>query len=104
MAGLREALAQLNTECRKAGVCKSGEAVLSAPLIKHAAELWKEGGPKVVVSVWTDGMVTSCVFQGDGKQCCYTAEEGGDELYFAWQAHLTSPEVGYKIKSVEAEG
>jgi gamma-glutamyltranspeptidase len=55
-------------------------------------------------------MVSSCVIEKgkDGKVkekvCCYTSEDGGEELYYAWEAHLTSPEVGYKVRSIEVEG
>lgn len=103
------ALEKLNQACQEAGVCE-GEALLSAPGIKHAAELWKDGSPKRIrVACWADGSVTSCVAEvgEDGKTkeklCCFTAKDGGEDLYFAWQAHLTSPEVGYKLKSIEVE-
>jgi len=104
-----EVTATLNKVCHELGVCDS-EAVLRAPGIKHAAELWKDGSKRAIrVACWEDGKVTSCVVEveADGKVkqevCCYTAEDGGDELYYAWQAHLTSPEVGYKVKSIEVE-
>ncbi|GAH50346.1 unnamed protein product [marine sediment metagenome] len=104
-----KATAILNKVCHELGVCES-EAVLRAPGIKHAAELWKDGSKRAIrVACWEDGKVTSCVVEveADGKIkqeiCCYTAEDGGDELYYAWQAHLTSPEMGYKIKTIEAE-
>jgi len=93
-----KALAALNKECHKAGVCEAG--------IKHAAVLWKDGSPRrILMSCWQDGMVTSCVIEEKSgeRQCCYTAEGGGDELYYAWQGHLSSPEVGYKVKSIETE-
>jgi len=92
-----DALEKLNQACREVGVCDPG--------IKHAAELWKEGSPrKIIVACWEDGAVTSCVITAsDEKQCCYSAVVGGEELYYAWQAHLTSPEVGYKVKSFETE-
>lgn len=95
----------LNRLCTEAGICDSG-TVLIAPGIRHAAELWREGSPhKIVMCCWHDGAVTSCAIEikSGGKQCCYTAEGGGEELYYAFQAHLTSPEVGYKVKSVEVE-
>lgn len=100
-----EATAILNKACKEVGVCDS-EALLIAPGIKHAAELFKEGSPrKIVMCCWRDGMVTSCVIEmkSGEEQCCYTAEGGGEELYYAFQAHLSSPEVGYKVKSIEVE-
>lgn len=93
-----DVLEKLNQVCRDEAVCDPG--------IKHAAELWKEGSPhKIIVACWWDGCVSSCVIEtaSDKKECCYTAEKGGDELFYAWQAHLTSPEVGYKIRTVEVE-
>jgi len=104
-----EATAGLNRICQEAGICDS-EAILRTAGIKHAAELFKEDSPRRIrVVCWEDGKVTSCVVEveSDGKtkreMCCYTAEDGGEELYYAWQAHLTSPEVGYKVKSIEVE-
>lgn len=108
-------LEKLNQECHAAGVCEGrpvdSEALLSAPGIKHAAELFKEGSSRRIrVACWNDGGVTSCVVEVDGngkvkeEVCCYTAEDGGMELAMAWEAHLTSPEVGYKIKPIEVEG
>ncbi len=94
-----DVLEKLNQACREVGVCDPG--------IKHAAELWKDGSPrKIIVACWEDGAVTSCVIEteSDKKECCYSAEKGGEELYYPWLAHLTSPEVGYKIKPVESEG
>jgi len=100
----------LNQICKEVGICDS-DAVLVAPRAKHAAELWKDGSKRRIrVVCWDDGMVSSCVAEvgEDGKikqeLCCYTAENGGEELYYSWQAHLTSPEVGYKVKSIEVEG
>ena len=95
-----DVLEMLNQSCREAGVCQT------EPGIKHAAELWKDGSPRVVrVVCWEDGMVTSCVVETKSakEQCCYTAKDGGMELAMAWEAHLTSPEVGYKIKPIEVE-
>lgn len=98
------ALAMLNQSCRETGVCPTEEM----PDVKHAAELYKDGSKKVIrVACWSDGKVTSCVLEKgeDGKVkeevCCYTAEDGGMELAMAWEAHLTSPEVGYKIRTIE---
>lgn len=97
-----DALEKLNQACREAGVCD--------PNIKHASELWKEGtNRRVRIACFEDGSVTSCTIEVDGEgktakeQCCYTAEDGGMELAMAWEAHLTSPEVGYKIKNIEVE-
>jgi len=105
-----DVLRKLNQSCQEVGVCPTGGAVLSSPGIKHAAELFKEGSPRRIrVVCWEDGKVTSCVAEKDTdgrtkrEVCCYTAEDGGEELYYAWQAHLTSPEVGYKVKSIEVE-
>lgn len=105
-----EALGAINRICHETGVCES-EAILLAPGAKHAAELYKEGSNRAIrVVCWDDGMISSCVIEKgkDGKVkeqvCCYTAEDGGEELYYAWQAHLTSPEVGYKVRMVEIEG
>ncbi|MDO9334111.1 MAG: hypothetical protein Q7T57_06285 [Dehalococcoidales bacterium] len=99
-------LAVLNQACRDMGVCGSTGNMPAAPGVKHAAEFFKD--KKVVrVACWEDGCVTSCVaeLQHDGKTkeevCCYTSEDGGEELYRAWAAHLCSPEVGYKEKRVE---
>ena len=99
---IMKALEMLNESCREAGVCEPG--------VKHAAELWKNGSKRLIrVACFEDGMVTSCVLEKseDGKPkeevCCYTAEAGGPELYFAWVAHLCSPEVGYKEKRIEVE-
>ena len=108
--GNMDAVSTLNKVCREVGVCDSG-ALLSAPGIKHAAELFKKGSNRRIrVACWNDGSVTSCVVEADtnGKVkeevCCFTAEDGGMELAMAWEAHLTSPEVGYKIKHIEVEG
>lgn len=93
-----DVLEKLNQACREIGVCEPG--------IKHAAELWKEGSPrKIIVACWEDGCVSSCVIEteSDKKECCYTAEKGGPELYWAWVAHLASPELGYKERRVEVE-
>lgn len=99
-----EATTALNKVCHEVGVCDS------EPGIKHAAELFKDGAKRVVrVACWSDGKVTSCVVEKEvnGKtkreMCCYTAESGGDELYFAWVAHLCSNQVGYKEKRVEVD-
>lgn len=104
-----DALEMLNRSCREVGVCDS-EALLRAAGIKHAAELYKDGSKRVIrVACWSDGKVSSCVVEKDtdGKtkqeMCCYTAEDGGMELAMAWEAHLTSPEVGYKVRRVEVE-
>lgn len=85
--------------------------VLVTPTIAYAAELYKDNTKRTIrTCLWSDGMVSSCVAEldEDGKTkqeiCCHTAESGGEELYRAWQAHLTSPEVGYKIRPIEVEG
>jgi len=104
-----DVLEKLNQACREVGVCES-DALLTAPGIKHAAELFKEGSNRAIrVVCWDDGMVSSCVVEKgkDGKVkeqvCCFTAEDGDMELTMAWEAHLTSPEVGYKIRHIEVE-
>lgn len=98
-----DAVTSLNKVCQEVGVCEP-------PKIVRAAELYKDGISKVIrTCCWSDGRVTSCVVEKDtdGKTkeeaCCYTAESGGEKLYYSWQALLTSPEVGYKIKTVEVE-
>jgi len=100
-----------NRLCREVGVCDSG-AILRAPKIKHAAELLKNSpsGKKrrVRLALWTDGVITSCeaVLGALGEEIegtCYTTEPGQEEAYWAFKAHLTSPEVGYKVKQVEVE-
>ena len=78
--------------------------LLRTPGVKHAAELFKEGSPrKILICCWQDGCVTSCIVESGEQQCCYTAEDGGKELYEAWQQHLTSPEVGYQVREVAVE-
>jgi len=79
--------------------------------IKDAAELWKNSpdGKKrrVRLALWNDGTITSCeALINDNKEIegsCYTTEPGQEEAYRAFEAHLTSPEVGYQIKGIEVE-
>lgn len=100
-----EATATLNKACHELGVCDSGSG------IKHAAELWKnslDGVRKVKLALWQDGAITSCeaTYDEKGKEIkgtCYTTEPGQEKAFWAFQAHLTSPEVGYKVKSIEVE-
>lgn len=78
--------------------------LIRTPGVKHAAELHKEGSErKILVCCWEDGCVTSCILESGEQQCCHTAESGGEELYYAWQEHLTSPEVGYRVREVKVE-
>lgn len=105
-----EARAALNKVCKEVGICDS-EAILSAPGVKHAAELWKNSSNgkirRVRLALWSDGTITSCEAElKDEKEIdgsCYTTEPGQEEAFWAFQAHLTSPEVGYKVKSIEVE-
>lgn len=105
-----EATAKMNKVCHELGVCDS-EAILRAPGVKHAALLWKnsaDGVRKVKLALFEDGVITSCegTYDKEGKEIkgtCYTTEPSQEEAYFAFQAHLTSPEVGYKIKTIEVE-
>lgn len=89
------------------------QTVIEAPGVKYAAELWKNSADgklrRVRLALWQDGAITSCeaILDKEGKEItgsCHTTEPGQEEAYWAFQAHLTSPEVGYKVKSVEAEG
>lgn len=84
--------------------------VLVTPTIVYAAELYKDNAKRTIrTCLWSDGMVSSCIAEldEDGKTkqelCCHTTEDGGEELYYAWQEHLTSPEVGYQVREVTAE-
>lgn len=98
-----DVLEKLNQACHEAGICEPG--------IKHAAEFYKDGSKKVVrLACFEDGVITSCVVEVDGegktkeKVCCYSTEPGQEAAFWAFEAHLTSPEVGYKIRRVEVEG
>lgn len=105
-----KATATLNRICHELGVCDSG-AILRSPQIKHAAELWKNTSGKVRkvrLALWNDGAITSCeaTMNATGKEIegtCYTTEPGQEEAYWAFKAHLTSPEVGYNVKGIEIE-
>jgi len=88
------------------------ESLMYTLQIRHAAELFKNSPDgevrRVKLALWEDGAITSCeaTYDKGGKEIkgsCYTIEPGQEEAYWAWQAHLTSPEVGYKVKSVEVE-
>ena len=93
-----DALEKLNQACRELGVCDPG--------IKHAAELYKDGSPrKIIMCLYEDGVACSAVLQNGTLEtvCSYCTEPSQEEAFWAFQAHLTSPEVGYKIKTVETE-
>lgn len=95
---MEKALSLLNKECHEAGVCH--------PVVKHAAELWKDGSPrKIIMCCWEDGVACSAVLENGTLEsvCSYCTEPGQEEAFWAFQAHLTSPRVGYKIKSIEVE-
>jgi len=82
------------------------DTILEIKAIKHAAELWKEGSPRRIrVALYEDGTACSVVVEKESAEelCAYCTEPGQEEAYWAWQAHLTSPEVGYKIKHIEVE-
>ena len=99
---ISQTLALLNRGCREAGVC--GEAVLETPGVKHARLMHRDDGKfPVLVALWSDGAITSCVLDEKGEQCCHTEAKGDEESFFAWVAHLSSPEVGYKEQSIEVE-
>lgn len=103
-----EATARLNKVCHELGVCDS-EAVLRARGVKHAAELWKNSADgkvrRVRLALWDDGAITSCeATLKDDKEIdgtCYTTEPGQEEAFWAFQAHLSDPRIGYKVKSIE---
>ena len=91
----------LNRSCVEAGLCPD-----EAPRMKHAAELWRDGSKnKILIGCFEDGAIVNCLIQVKGEQkCCFSSDNGGEELYENWCGLLTSPEVGYKIKVLEVEG
>lgn len=92
------ALSLLNRGCQEAGIC--------SPSIKHAAELWKEGSKrKIIMCLYEDGVACSAVLE-DGTletACSYCTDLSQEEAFWALKAHLTSAEVGYKVRSIEIE-
>jgi hypothetical protein len=68
--------------------------------VKKAAELFDEKtGKKVLVVLWEDGHVSVC---SDGPEHdCYTAEKGGEKLYYVAQAYYAG--LGMKVKALHGE-
>jgi hypothetical protein len=96
-----KALAVLNQGCQETGVCSTPglpEGAKDARLMHR-----DDGKDPVLVVLWPDGAVSSCVMQSEDKQCCHSEDKGGEELFSAWLAHLSSPEVGYKEVRLEIE-
>ena len=89
----------LNESCVESGVCPH-------PKMIRAAELWRDGSHnKILLGCWSDGHVTSCVVQATSEQrCCYSAADGGEELFEHFRELLTSPNAGYQMKEIEVEG
>lgn len=95
-----KALEVLNQGCQETGVCQAAlpEGAKDARLMHR-----DDGKDPVLVVLWPDGAVSSCVMQSEDKQCCHTEPDGGEDVFRAWCAHLSSPEVGYKEQRLEVE-
>jgi hypothetical protein len=93
-----KALAVLNQGCQETGVCPG-----LPPGAKDARLMHRDDGKdSVLVVLWGDGAVSSCVMREE-KPCCHSEEQGGEEVFRAWCAHLSSPEVGYHEQKLEVE-
>ncbi len=89
-------LDKLNEACHEAGICEDG-----GKHIKYARLMEKEGSPSVVTGVWEDGTVSSCVFRGEDKECCYSSEPKQEDSFWSWISLLDS--IGYKEHPLEAD-
>jgi hypothetical protein len=96
-----KALAVLNQGCQETGVC---QAPVLPPGVREARLMHRDDGKDpVLVCLWVDGAVSSCVMQDEDRQCCHSEAQGGEEVFEAWCAHLSSPEVGYHEEKMEVE-
>ncbi|MBW2671934.1 MAG: hypothetical protein JRD89_00795 [Deltaproteobacteria bacterium] len=67
--------------------------------VVKAVELFKDGKPlKIRVVLWEDGHVTLCSNYDGGK--CYTTDSD-PTMFYRIQAFYASPELGFKVKSLE---
>lgn len=85
----------------------SDDVIIKTVGIKHCRKLTKPGEPRyILAALYDDGAIVSCVYEKGSTEeleCCHTELAGGPDAYFAWVAHLCSPEVGFREEPIEVE-
>jgi hypothetical protein len=59
---------------------------------------------RVLLALWADGAITSCVVEGSGEPealCCYTSGPGQEGAFWPFVAHLAS--LGFRERPLEVE-